>query len=646
MHLQPEIARIPPSPLAIKSVDSTLSEGFRTSMRLSHASSQISSFVDLGRNQMSELVHQSSELMHIALRPTSGPPKTQIGEMFPRAHDFVRSPTFEALVAMVILVNCCTIGVEVNAMVEYPAEWLSQFLVVAEHLFTAFFLAEFFLRMAFFGWRIYMPAKGGPIPVGDACWNLLDAFLVWFTGVLFVWILAPLNVDLSSFRVLTAFRAFRLFRFVRVVRKIPVFKEVVMLISGLADSARTLIWTIVVLLFITYIFAVFGVVLISTTIADISESATATDDVEALAQLRMEFGGVDNLMYTLVQVLTLDSWNGIARPLVHYMTWTWLFFYSYIAIAVVVLMNLVTAVIVENALASSAKDAERQLALKEAQDAKAFERFKDIFQVIDVDGDGTVSIEEFSAAMDKPQVTNQLQLLDFKPEDCKLIFELLDGGDGELSLDEFFGGLSQMKGAASAKGSFILEKRLDQMGAALQQLGSEVAEDNRVLSGALGVRLPPRESCILTRAKKSTAPKNSTPVNGVANKSIFQRAVTMAPGLPIRSPATPTSKLLGSLSKASASPSTPLGPDLGERLDRLMWGMDILTQEVSAHMDNMASRLDSVEQETTAAAQSLTELVAQPVVPSEWRRKHPALRTSPGKPLSTPCEGFSFFASP
>jgi len=463
----------------------------------------------------------------------------------------------------------------------------------------------------------------------------MDAFLTWFTGVLFVWVLAPLNVDLSNFRVLTAFRAFRLFRFVRVVRKIPLFKEVVLLISGLTDSARTLFWTIVVLLFITYIFAVFGVVLISTYIAEMSLEATSAQDVKALGQLEEEIGGVDRLMYTLIQLLTLDSWNGIARPLVHYMTWTWLFFYAYIAIAVVVLMNLVTAVIVENALASSAKDAERQLALKEAHQNKAFEKIQVIFQMIDENGDGAVSMEEFTAAMDKPQVTNQLQLLDFKPDDCKLIFDLLDTGDGVLSLDEFFGGLSQMKGAAHAKGAFILEKRLDQMGAAMQQLGGEVAEDNRVLSGALSVKLPPREGSILTRSRKGATQGCTTPVSPGPGSNQFRRAMsTVSPSL-----FTTTPKVARSTPKAQMAAPAP-HVDLGSHLDKLIWGMNVLTQEVTGQMDEFASRLDSVEQETMEAVQRLTELASQPH-PSA---KFPAVRTSRGKQLHTPCEGLSFFA--
>ena len=44
------------------------------------------------------------------------------------------------------------------------------------------------------------------------------------------------------------------------------------------------------------------------------------------------------------------------RQVLKYVNWSWLYFYAYIAVARVVLLNLVTAIIVENALAASRND--------------------------------------------------------------------------------------------------------------------------------------------------------------------------------------------------------------------------------------------------------------------------------------------------
>merc|ERR1719440_1856255 len=99
-----------------------------------------------------------------------------------------------------------------------------------------------------------------------------------------------------------------------------------------------------------------------------ASSSAAGEDDEALKTLKelVEItNGVFPMMYTLIQVLTLDSWTSVARPIQKYAWWSWVFFYLYIAVAVIVMMNLVTAVIVENALKNSQKDANAMLKEKE-----------------------------------------------------------------------------------------------------------------------------------------------------------------------------------------------------------------------------------------------------------------------------------------
>merc|ERR1719156_41608 len=89
---------------------------------------------------------------------------------------------------------------------------------------------------------------------------------------------------------LTILRAMRLVRVVRVVSRVKIFHEVWLLLRGLTGSMRVLFWTVVVIFFITYLFAVFGVVLLSVQIKDEYNDASATsggvsDDLEELADV-------------------------------------------------------------------------------------------------------------------------------------------------------------------------------------------------------------------------------------------------------------------------------------------------------------------------------------------------------------------------
>jgi voltage-gated sodium channel len=66
------------------------------------------------------------------------------------------------------------------------------------------------------------------------------------------------------------------------------------------------------------------------------------------AQFPDWFGGIDRSMYTLFQVMTLESWSmGIVRPLMEHYPYAWLFFIPFILIATFTILNLFIAIIVD-----------------------------------------------------------------------------------------------------------------------------------------------------------------------------------------------------------------------------------------------------------------------------------------------------------
>merc|ERR1719352_2060408 len=192
--------------------------------------------------------------------------------------------------------------------------------------------------------------------------------------------------------------------------------------------------------------------------------------------------GIFSMMHTLIQVLTLDSWNGIARPMMKHIGWSWMFFYAYISVAVIVLLNLVTAIIVDNAMANSRKDEEQELAQRQVEKQRHLQEFRTLFDTMDVDGDGQLTWQEFENAFEVPEVATKLKMLDFEPDSCRELFALLDTGDGALSLVEFFDGMSKMDGMAKAKDSFKQLKLTETLHRCLQRHSDDVLEDHEELS--------------------------------------------------------------------------------------------------------------------------------------------------------------------
>ncbi|MFO7577098.1 MAG: ion transporter [Pelovirga sp.] len=60
------------------------------------------------------------------------------------------------------------------------------------------------------------------------------------------------------------------------------------------------------------------------------------------------FGSIDASMYTLFQIMTLESWSmGIVRPVLEVFPYAWLFFVPFIMLATFTMLNLFIAVIVD-----------------------------------------------------------------------------------------------------------------------------------------------------------------------------------------------------------------------------------------------------------------------------------------------------------
>lgn len=379
-----------------------------------------------------------------------------------RVRFIVNHRYFEGFFSAIIFLNCITMGLEAEQDVKGPINNFSEgILMVSEHLFTAFFTIELMFKFAGYGCSAFTPS------FPDGKWNIADVFLVLVTGVLFTWIL-PILSSIFDFdneggavSTLTIFRSVRLLRLVRVLQRLPAFREAWLLMRGLLDSTRVLLWTVMVIFFITYIFAILGLVTVSKELVSRRDSAQHAGDVkteDAMTTLLEFVGGLDLLMYTLVQLLTLDSWNGIVRDIVKVLSWAWIYFYAYIAVAVFVLMNLVTAIIVDNALSNSRLDETEALKRKEKKEKDELKQLEGLFNLMDADGSGTLSWEEFKAAFEDPEMKRKWKLLDFEPEECKELWGLLDDGDGEIETSEFFQGLSKMKGMAQSKDIFRVQK--------------------------------------------------------------------------------------------------------------------------------------------------------------------------------------------
>lgn len=383
-----------------------------------------------------------------------------------RTERLVKSLNFESLFAVFILFNCANMGIQAHEMVN-PNTFSAGVKLsssVLEHICTLVFFIEFLMRFYAYGWRSYIPTTA------EGRGNLLDAVLAVVTGVIFTWVVPLVQLALgsrdsqSSANALTIVRVIRLTRLFRIFHRVPWFREAWIIIRGAVSSGQTLFWTCCLIILVTYIFAIFGLNSLTVELQGHLHETSSAEEVAEIQKMLGLVGGVDTIMMTLIQFLTEDEFHTIIREMIIFVPWAWVYFYSYMAVGCFVLMNLVTAVIVENAMSNAAADVDHLVREKETKVRKELKELRAMFALLDADGNGFISWDEFQASFKNEALMKKWTLLDFRREDCEELFALLDDNhDGQIALAEFFEGLQRMKGAAHAKDVYRLQRAVDKL---------------------------------------------------------------------------------------------------------------------------------------------------------------------------------------
>jgi len=391
---------------------------------------------------------------------------------FPIVRRIVRHTAFETIVTAVITANTIFVGYQANAAASAaykPGPLAELVLASAEHVFTAAFLIDLVLRVIACGWTWLLASE-----------NYLDTFLV-FLGVLVGWILSPAGIQVDILRKLTALRTLRLVRLARRLRLHPWFKDMWSLLKGVSDSAETLFWTYVMIAVLLYFFGILATVLIG------KQEKFQDDEF-----VRTYFGDVLRSMLSLFQVMTLDSWSAMCREIMQgEQAWIAMFIAFYITVGTFVLMNLITAVIVENAFSDSRKRDDERVAQMAQEKEKEIEELHRFFKALDADGSGMLSREELHMACKKNKVRQKLRTLDLLPKDLDELWHILDDGDGELSAEEFIGGLQRLTGEAKSKDIMrayrelrIMESSITDVGTGLDVANEKMQKVKRQLARA------------------------------------------------------------------------------------------------------------------------------------------------------------------
>lgn len=228
----------------------------------------------------------------------------------------IENKYFVTFITIVIIVNAITLGLETskNIKAEYGI-YLSLIDTIALTIFTIELLA----KITVYKFRFFRDG-----------WNIFD----------FIIVVVSLIPTSGPFSVL---RAFRIFRTLRLLSVVPSMKRIIQAIF-ISIPGILSVGTIIILIFY------------------ISSVLTTTFFGDKFYEW---FGTVGNSMYTLFQIMTLESWSmGIVRPVMKEFPLAWLFFVPFILVTTFAVLNLFIGIIVD-AMQQIANDGDTEVKLTE-----------------------------------------------------------------------------------------------------------------------------------------------------------------------------------------------------------------------------------------------------------------------------------------
>jgi len=240
---------------------------------------------------------------------------------------------------------------------------------------------------------------------------------------------------------LSGLRIARVLRIIRAARMFLVFRELYMMLHGLASALKAIVWASAMIAVTILMCSIVCMELILPLQIDLEEEyADCSWCMDA-------FEGVAQSSFTLFQLAVVgEGHREIVQPIIMQHGWTVsIFAFAYLFIAIGIL-NLIVAVIVDRAAEARHEDTENLLSRKVKDKQRAMRRFERLFIDADIDQDGQITFDEFrQCCQSSPELADTMRLMDLRLDDADLVFEILDAdGGGTVDRREFADQLLKM----------------------------------------------------------------------------------------------------------------------------------------------------------------------------------------------------------
>ncbi|CAJ1413432.1 unnamed protein product, partial [Effrenium voratum] len=250
--------------------------------------------------------------------------------------------------------------------------------------------------------------------------------------------LADFFVQIGMLRML---RVARIMRLTRLLRKSSSLKELRRLLTMMATCMKALAWSFLMCFGVMTFWAMLMVEVIHPLVQNLANDEFG--DCEQCIRATSSVMSANLLLFKTV--IAGDSWGLIAVPVIEAHPFTAFLFVGSQLTLVFGVLNLIVAVVVDTFAEARAHDV-LNLAEELEQDMKLDKiSLRKIFDRIDEDGSGTVTIDELiDGARKDPEFQSRLQVMDIDEVDLQQLFEMIDTeGSGQVHAKDFIGPLSR-----------------------------------------------------------------------------------------------------------------------------------------------------------------------------------------------------------
>eukprot|EP00928_Gymnodinium_smaydae_P054475 TRINITY_DN38231_c0_g1_i1.p1 TRINITY_DN38231_c0_g1~~TRINITY_DN38231_c0_g1_i1.p1 ORF type:complete len:645 (+),score=68.58 TRINITY_DN38231_c0_g1_i1:47-1936(+) len=342
---------------------------------------------------------------------------------------FVMSHNFEILSGIMVLINFAIMTADTHARATADAEtviicqWLNRVLLL-------WYIFECAARMCVLRWKYFLRT-----------WNNVDLVLVVIgVGSEIIEFVVRDDTNLKN---VSVFKSFRLMRMLRLVKLFCAFRELYVLIAGITRCIKTLFWASTLIFLSLAIWAIISVEYLQPYVDEMALQSKYT----SCNWCSDAFANVWNACVTWFSIIAGDGWEPVGMVIAQHNYLAFVLFVCCTIFIVMGLMNLIVAALVDAATVAREEDYMQAAKFKELSETNARRMFESLFDEIDADANGEVSVEEFRASLQTcAELAAQLKLMGIEKHEVEFLVELFDANhDGRMSRAEFTTAFFEMR---------------------------------------------------------------------------------------------------------------------------------------------------------------------------------------------------------